>query len=269
MIIPRDYVDPDNLGITSKKYNPDEKEFNLIVFLYWYVKQRQVSGKLNTYDLDSLKYHLDKTNDDDGLYTLKNSHDNIKYKMLSKMNFHIGKIEDMSFFKAIIGAGIQRFWDIPIYGAVFGPKYLRWLFVPLLWISALFMIYSIRDKEKVRPDWFRFKKNYDHRIFWWFKRSKLKSMAVQPTKTYKHWILKNGDIKVSVHMNNDGKHLNLFLVDQLRHKFAAMKWCAKIVRNDLIKRYGDDYAAVIIQQYFEDQNHPLIPMWKGHGDILK
>jgi hypothetical protein len=264
VILPREYLDI-TLGVRP---GPNQESFNNIIYTFWYILIRQLSGNLTKSDLDGLITHIKMTNDEHGLYKPKNSHDNISYKLFCSLLYHVGDIQNMSFITAITKVGIFRLDDVITYGAIFGPKLLRPIFKLFLWFPALRMIIACYRKEKIRPAMYRSKKNYPNRYKWWFKKRTLQKVIIRPTVTYKHWKLENGEIKITHHRQNDGKHLAVFRLYTLRNKFTIFDICAKICKKILIKRYGEDYTYEIIQKYFDDQNHPLIAMWKNHGDIL-
>ena len=248
---------------------PNQSSFNNIVFSYWYHVARTQQGQFNQQDLDALKKHINDNKDEHGLYAPKNSHDNITYLMLSKKSFHIGSTDDMDFWTAIKEMGVFRIWDVITYGAVFGPKYLRWFFRLFLFIPCWQMVSAIKSEGKTRPKWFEFDRPHYSRILWWFKKRELVKEDVQPTITYKTWRLKDGTERVSRHLQNDGKHLAVFRLYGLMNELPAFKKCAQKCRTLLIEKFGPDYTYEIINNYFQDRKHPVIAMWKGHGDILK
>jgi hypothetical protein len=263
MILPKSYVD----STSGVRPGYKQESFNNIVFLTWYLIARKQQKTLDDKDLYALKRHIDLNNDKDGLYIPKNSHDNVTYKMILSKVFGLNVTEDMNFFSAIKQIGFFRIWDVITYGSVFGPKLLRPLFKLFLFIPALQMVHAAKVPidGKVRPKWIDGKHS---RIFWWFFKT-LEKEEKTPTQTIKHWITMWGSTHVSRHMQNDGKHITVFRLYALRNEFGIFKRTAKKVRKIYIEKYGEDYVYEILNNYFQDRNHPLIPMWKHHGDLLK
>lgn len=265
MILPKSYLD-DTMGVRP---GPEQGSFNNVIFSYWYTVARKEQGKLNNPDLDALKIHLELNDDGYGLYKPKNSHDNITYKMLAQKTFKIGSTDDMNFWKAIKDIGFFRIWDVIIYGAVFGPKLLRPLFKLFLFIPCMQIVDAIKKKEKIRPSWYDKNDFKNSRILWWFRKRELINEEPHGPTMLKDWKLSNGEVRRSAHMQNDGKHIALFKLYELRKEFPIFERCAQKCRKLLIDRYGKDYGYEIVNNYFMDRKHPVIAMWKGHGDILK
>jgi hypothetical protein len=262
MNLPKGYVD--ETGGVRPGFK--EASFNNVVFLTWYMVVRDIQGTLNQTDLDSMHKHLELNNDEYGLYKPKNSHDNVSYKMILSEYFGLNLTEDMNFLKAIKDIGMFRLWDVIMYGSVFGPRLLRPLFRLFLFIPALQMLQAIwvPVDGKVRPKWVDGKNS---RILWWFTKD-LISVEETEVRKFKSWNTPFG-VKVSSHMQNDGKHLAVFRLLAFKDRFWIFRLTAKIARKKLIKMYGEDYTYGIIFRYFLDRKHPLIKMWKGYGDVLK
>lgn len=265
MILPKAYLDK-TMGV---RHAPNASGFNNVVYSTWYHIGRMRQGTFSYSDLDALTTHLELNNDENGLYKPKNSHDNVTYKMILSKVFSLDYLDKMSFFKAIKEIGIFRIWDVITYGAVFGPKVLRPIFRVLLFIPALQMVHSCYVKGKVRPKWFDSNDPRQSRWKWWFKSKTLVREDQDGSVTYKTWKLKNGERKITIHLQNDGKHLAIFRLFALKNSFFMFRLAAKICRKILISRFGEDYTYQIIKNYFKDKKHPVIAMWKGHGDILK
>ena len=262
MNLPKEYID-ETYGVRPA---PNQPSFNNIIYLAWYIIARKILGKLSQYDLDAMNKHLELNNDKYNLYKPKNSHDNITYKMILLVLFGDINKANMSFSEALKET-FFRPWDFITYGSVFGPKLLRPFFWLFLWIPVLQMIHACWTEGKVRPKWFG--DGELSRWRWWLK-AELVKIEETDIITYKHWKLPNGEIRISRHMQNDGKHLAIFRLYALKNNLPPFKICARICRHILMKRYGKDYASKIVENYFIDRNHPLIFMWsKIDGDILK
>lgn len=261
MILPQVYVDKTK-GVRP---GPNMQSFNNIIYTAWYHIARKEQGNINSADMDALHKHLSLNDTPEGLYAPKNSHDNITYKLILSKAFKLNLEPHMSFSRAIKDIGIFRIWDVITYGAIFGPKLLRPLFRMLLFIPALQMIQSVYAEGKVRP--MMFEKNIG-RWKWWFGKKLIKEEFSEPMQiTYKHWMCRDGQERVSRHMQNDGKHLAVFRLYAFKD-FFWFKIANKICKRRFIKTYGQDYTYGIVNRYFRDRKHPLIAMWKGHGDIL-
>lgn len=263
MILPKSYLD-ETCGVRP---GANQESFNNIIYTIWYMIARVRQGNLDKSDMDALIKHINLNTDEHGLYTPKNSHDNITYKIIASKVFHLNRSPKMNFWQAIKQIGIYRAWDVITYGAIFGPKILKPFFYLLLWIPSLQMIQACASGKKIRPDWINDGKH--SRILWWWRRKKLIRIDEAPTVIYKTWELYGGGEMQSRHMQNDGTHLSVFRLYALKDEFKIFKLTAKICRSIMIRRYGKDYTYEIINKYFRDRNHPVIPMWKGHGDILE
>ena len=263
MNIPKEYID-ETYGI---KPAPNTDSFNNIIFLAWYMIARKQNGDFDNVDFDSMLKHLELNDDGNGLYEPKNSHDNVTYKLVLDKVFSLDQKKNMDFFTAVKDVGLFRIWDIILYGHLFGPTLLKPLFSLLMFIPALQAIEATYNDGKVRPKWFGDGKI--SRYKWWFKRKKLVKEEFRNQITYKTWELKDGSQMTSRHMQNDGKHLAIFKLFAFRDKSLAFRIASKICRSMFIARYGEDYTYEILKNYFIDQNHPVPPLWKGHGDLLK
>lgn len=262
MILPQSYLD-ETCGVRPA---PNQASFNNIIYSVWYTIARQRQGNLTQDDLNGLFRHIELNTDEYGLYKPKNSHDNVTYKAIAYKLFDSDKMDDMSFLEAVKAIGIYRIWDVIFYGALFGPKLLRPLFRLFIFIPALQMVEACYNEGKVKPDWFDGTLN--GRIHWWFRRGKLIEEIDDGIRVHKKWSFNGEEARVSVHMQNDGKHLALFKLYTFKDDFLAFKIAAKVCKKILIKRYGNDYTYGIINKYFLDRKHPVIAMWKGYGDIL-
>jgi hypothetical protein len=262
VILPNKYLDKTS-GVRPA---PMEPSFNNIIYTAWYHIARKEQGNFSQADMVALEKHIALNQDPDGLYKPKNSHDNITYKIILSKVFKLDCEPHMNFLAAVKSIGFFRIWDVITYGAVFGPKYLRWFFRILLFIPALQMIQAVHNKGKIRPT--LFDKGVG-RFPWWFLPKKLiKEEFVEANQiTYKYWDCYDGEERVTRHMQNDGKHLAVFRLYAFKD-FFWFKLANKVCKKMLIKRYGQDYTYGIVNRYFRDRKHPLIAMWKGHGDIL-
>ena len=261
MILPNKYVDKTQ-GVRP---GPNMQSFNNIIYTAWYHIARKEQGTMDEKDRASLEKHIVLNTDEYGLYKPKNSHDNITYKLILSKVFKLDCEPHMSFSQAIKDIGFYRIWDVITYGAIFGPKLLRPLFSMLLFIPALQMIQAVHSEGKIRP--MMFEPNIG-RWKWWFGKKFVKEEFDPNVQiTYKHWLCRDGDIRVSRHMQNDGKHLAVFRLYAFKDLFW-FKLANKVCKKMLVKRYGQDYTYEIVNRYFRDRKHPLISMWKGYGDIL-
>lgn len=260
-MLPKEYIDS-TYGVRP---GPNQESFNNIVYSVWYSVAKIRKGNLTNDELVMLERHLRLNNTPEGLYKPKNSHDNITYKVVAAKVFGLPYISSMNFWRAIKDIGIFRIWDVVTYGAVFGPKLLRPFFKMMLWLPALQMIYACATAGKVRP--MMFGDGEHSRYKWWF-RKKLQLVEHNDNMTIKHWILPDGSKRATRHMTNDGKHLAIFRLFALKD-LPFFGLCARICRRILIKRYGPDYTYEIINRHFLDRNHPIIPLWKDQGDLLK
>jgi len=266
MILPQKYLDK-TYGVRPA---PDQDSFNNVVFSTWYHIARKEQGNFSSADFTALIKHIEMNRDIFGLYQPKHSHDNITYMLILSEVFNLNLTPRMNFFRAIWDIGIFRFWDVITYGAIFGPKLLRPLFRLFLWIPALQMIESAAKERKIRPKLIE-KKKEESRFPWWFLPKKLLKTAPDKSGivTLKEWEDYKGRKRTTRHMQNDGKHITLFRLYAFKDKFWTFKIVSKICRKIYISKFGEDYTYEVINNYFMDRNHPVIAMWKGHGDILK
>jgi hypothetical protein len=256
--LPDIYVTPE-YGVSNDpiKYYTGE---NAIVFTAWYHLGRDIKGVFNLKDTEAMNIFLEASKDEHGLYARKNSHDNITYKMLLSKHFNLGLEDEMSSLEAIKSVGL-RVWDMILYFRFFGPKYLRWLAMPLMFIPALQAIHSAYVQGKIRPAW-------ERRWWWWhFPKKEIKREYIRNFHCIT-WENFKGEHHRLCYYQNDGKHLSLFKSFVLK-KFSLSFWIAsKIIKKIYLDRYGEDYGYVILHNYFGAVYRPVTDMYREHGDFL-
>ncbi len=262
---PKSYVD-ETKGLRP---GPEQGSFNNVIYSTWYIFARKLKGQLTERDLEYYNAHIDLNNDQYGLYKPKNSHDNITYKAVGSLFLNDGKHKQMSFIQTVKSIGFYRIWDVITYAFMYSDKLVRLLLTPFLVIPALQMIEAVANEGKVRPDWIESgDKKHLGRLKWWFSGKRLTKLEILSNKIVKHWVLPNGEVRHSYHMQNDGKHLAIFKLYVLRDKSFIFDIAARICDSIFRKRYGEDYTYQVIKRYFDDQNHPLIKEWERIDGIL-
>jgi hypothetical protein len=263
--LPKSYID-ETYGIRP---GPEQGSFNNVIYSTWYIFARKLKGTLTQKDIDLYKHHLDVNADENGLYSPKNSHDNLTYKVIGSMLLGLDYHKNMSFFHTIKHIGFYRVWDVISYAYVYGNSLVKFLLTPFLVIPALQIIEAVSNEGKVRPDWIESgDKEHLGRLKWWFSGKKLVKLEQTSNKTIKTWKLPNGELRSSFHMQNDGKHLAIFRLYVLREESFIFKVTAFICDKIFKAKYGKDYTYKVVQRYFDDQNHPLIKEWEGIDGIL-
>lgn len=265
MSLPQYYLD-ENKGVRPAPY---QESFNNIIYTYWYYQGQKLNKNCDSVDIAQLQNYVNKTQDKDGLYKPKASHDNMSYLLIAKETLDI-KIKKPKLLKTIKHIGWYRVWDVVLYTYLLGNPFLRFLAFLFLPITCLQLIQSVASKGKIRPSLFDSNKP---RWKWWFLPKKMlveESEAKIEGKSirvvyYKTW---NGKIKAVRKMQNDGKHLALFKLYAFKDRNFMLKLTAKICDKIYKKKYGDQYPYKIIKKYFLDKNHPDIEVWSKVNENL-
>lgn len=244
---------------------PNVESFNNVVYSTQYIIGNTYKASLDNDILLEYEYHITKNADSYGLYIPKNSHDNLTYKIIGSKFLGKDYHKSMNLKAACKGIGF-RLWDWILYAFWLGSPLVRFTASLFLWIPALQAIESFTKKEKIRPT--MFDKNLP-RWKWWFRSKKLTHVQEYPTYVINEWEDYSGSRRYTRHMMNDGKHIWLFKLLILRKESRLFALVAKVCDNYFVKRYGEEYAYVIMRSYFQDQNHPNIDLFKGIKRILR
>lgn len=260
--LPSEYID-ETYGVRP---GPNQESFNNIIYSTWYVLAKKLKGTLDSDDLSYYTTHIELNEDKNGLYKPKNSHDNVMYKLIGNKALNMFYDRNISYFAAIWAVGLYRIWDVILISHIKAPKWLKVLLTPLLIIPCIQMILSCKSEGKVRPTMFN--SGRDSRILWWFKKKTLTLTKYTRNSTIKTYSI-GPDITKTIRIElNDGKHLALFKLFVFQDESFILKQTAKICQKMLVKRYTWDYTYEMINQYFLDENHPVIKEWRDIGNIL-
>lgn len=250
----------DNTG--GLRPGPNVESFNNVVYSTQYVIGRKIKNQLSDQDIDLYTTHMSLTEDENGLYKPKNSHDNITYKIVGLDALNLTTERPMNLLRAVIDIG-PRPWDWILYSWVFGGKITRFIASFLLFIPCLQILQAVNKKEKIRP------KLWDNRWKWWYLPKTLLQVDERPTQTIKTWETKYMDeLQRTRHMQNDGKHIALFKLYYGKDKSWQFKLTAKLAHKIFVSRYGEEYVHGVMKRYYMDQKHPNIEVYKGIKDFL-
>jgi hypothetical protein len=243
-----------------------QASFNNVLYSLELCAGKHLAGTLEDIDLDYMKRHLYLNKDIYGLYTPKNSHDNMTAKLLFAEYFKLYSFKkEMNLLQMILYSNLHP-RDVIIYLFMKGNPLIRLLSRFFLWIPALMMIQSCMKKWKVRPILSPLEKL---KIF--FDRTKIikKSYFTDTDGYYKEFSTKDG-MRYSIrYIQNDGKILAPMRLLVLKDQSWTMKICGKICQRILKKRYGKNYMGQLFNNYFiRDEDHPVRLAWKEIGDIL-
>lgn len=228
---------------------------NPIVFLTWWIIGLSLTKKINDRELLYAKKHIDLCGLPGGLYGPKNSHDNITYLLVLKK--FLGLPIEVNLRKIHKEIGFWRIADLLFYGLFSNNILTRCISYILSPVILLQMLTSVLKQYKVRPAYIEHK-----RFLWWHKKKDLISEETHNNVIVKTWELKDGTIKTTRYMQNDGKHIVLFKLFILNNKLLN-----KIFSKLYKKRYGQNYIYKVLYTYF-GTSHPSADVWKDYGDFL-
>lgn len=248
-------------GIAPEK---GASSFNNILYSYELYLGKMLNGTLSSNDTQILLSHLLQTNDKNGLYAPKNSHDNLTAKYLAsyEMGFKFHKEMKLS---EMIKRKHPR--DIILYIFWRGNKVQRFLARLFLWFPALAMIWSCYNKGKVRPVFYDSWRDFKFQVIGKLLRWKT---SAEPRFAGTHYIrYKGADAYDFIQIQNDGKILAPLRLFTLKEQSFTMRVTAKICQRILRKRYGSNYMSALFNNYFPEPDHPVRVEWeKVTQDIL-
>jgi hypothetical protein len=257
MIDYKDYLDGQS-GISPEK---GQASFNNIVYLVGMVigikfQKANMLHPESTVEYEELfEEHCDLTEDENGLYAPKNSHDNITMKLAGSIALNTTDQYTMSLFHACKGANFHP-RDVVLYCFLMGSPVVSFLVSPLLIIPAITILFAAWSSGKIRP-----------RGYWKdliINRPKL----IDVVKTKDGWIrtyLYRDNTKKSYRLHqNDGKILAFYrLLITVRRSFI-MRLTAKLYERIMAKKYCSSYMLELYYNYFPDGYlHPTCHAWYG------
>lgn len=253
----------DNTG--GLKSDIGEESFNNIVYSTYYVIARKLSGKLNQKDIDDYVLHNTMNEDSNGLYSPKNSHDNLTTKICGNKFLGLPYHKNMNLLEACKSAN----WhpkDVILYGFELGSPIIKNLCRLLLFIPALACIIACLTRWKVRP------KVFDRDVPRWrlwldFKRVYLGRFE-QRVGYKDEYLLSNGKIYTVYFHQNDGKLLSVIKLLTFKKESLILSLTGKLCQYILIKRYKQAYMYQLIGNYFKNPQHPATLAWGEVNDSI-
>jgi len=224
-MINREFLGP-QFGLTPER---GKESFNNILYLLEYLVARQINGTLTSYELDLMRRHFDLTVDSNGLYTPKNSHDNLTAKLCACLIFHFYDLQDMK-LSVMLKQVWYRPWDAAFYIYYLAPKPIRWILKPLIYITFIQIAIAIIKKHKVRP-------KLHERILWTLQGKAYKLRRMQ----------------------NDGKILGLIKLITLKGAYPRI---TRFLRGLYLRYVGPEYGYTLMYNYFYEKDHPVILEWR-------
>ena len=237
-----------------KPHTDTNDSFNDVLFSAELILAKKELGELDDLDKYYFRKHIDVLEDENGLYSPKNSHDNLTGKLSALRALGWSDREKAMSLKHMVKGKHPR--DIIMYGFLKGNglvKYLCLILMPLVILDMFRAVFDVR----VRPA-------FTEKKFFWFRvKAMLGLLEFKERKEVRSgyhmwykWGTENGGYQSVRYTQNDGKILNLLRLNMLREYFY-FKPIVRLFKMLYNKRMGKDFQTQLFESYFIEKNHPV------------
>lgn len=238
-------------GLNPHKTNQDGVGFNNIVNSTHLLLGKIELGIDTKKDSEYYFKHIRETEDENGLYMPKNSHDNLTAKLAGLLRTFSAHVTWFDLKEAQKGKHPR---DRIFYGCILKGG-LYWLLFPFVMFEIIRGIYD----QKVRPKFWE-TKDYKFRLYeklGWVKPEAGKKLQ----NGVKYFYTFEGEEKYLLKIQNDGKILNLHRLNILR-EYKLLRPFVRLCKRLYIKELGPNFQSVMFEKYYGEYNYPVRSLYR-------